>query len=63
MEISSAPLSSAVSQSSGSVHQTVALRMLKESIELQGQLALSLLPQPPQVDPSSSLGHSIDIHA
>ena len=66
MEISSAvlstPPSSTLGQANVNLQQTVALRMLKQSIDLQGQLALSLLPQPPSVDPSSPLGQSINIH-
>jgi len=37
------------------------LKLLKDSIELQGQLALQLLPPPPQVDPTSALGQHIDL--
>ncbi|OMH29092.1 putative motility protein [Motiliproteus sp. MSK22-1] len=62
MEISSLSLSSPTTLSNASLHQEIALRVLKDSIDLQGQLALSLLPQPPQLDPSSSLGQNIDIH-
>lgn len=68
MDISSstlpAPMISLLTGSTGpSVHQEVALRMLKQSIDLQGQLALSLLPQPPKTDPGSALGQTINVHA
>ena len=70
MEISSVSLSSPVTLSSANLQQEVALRVLKESIDFQGELALSLLPQAPTqvssqpapVDPSSSVGQNINIH-
>ncbi len=60
MEISSASVNLPTGPVNADVQQAVTLRLLKESIELQGQLALSLLPQP-VADPDSSLGHNIDI--
>jgi len=43
-------------------HQALNLKLLKDSIDLQGQLALQLLPQPPRVDPSAAIGRHIDLY-
>ena len=44
------------------MQETATLRLVKDAIEFEGELALQLIPAPPPVDLTSSLGQNIDFY-
>ncbi|WP_210396145.1 hypothetical protein [Motiliproteus sediminis] len=62
MDVSQALAPAMATIETARMRENVTAKLLKESLEMQGEQLLQLIPPVPQVDPSSAIGQNIDLY-